>query len=288
VNGSVYEAQLRALVDAVTVVAPDLAEVVTADRGTLQTTVANARGPFLGLADVLYGTFYNAPRTPVATSNADPVAFEAALRAANAIPRRFFDGTEIPREMVTAPTGHYVLLGRAVHDALTGRQVRFYWNLAAESGPAFVHELSTRFERGHIPFQAKLPVVPQGFARIDTGVLYLSDDDVEVALDAVAGAYAALSAGIRPDVPLFTQEIAPGLGFAESPPNGDSFGMHRCDLIAEGLVQAHERGVSSADERFAVVHERLTRYGLDVDRLAFNPHSHYPYRLDLVAGRLAA
>jgi hypothetical protein len=272
----------------VTVVAPDLAEVVTPDGRTLQTTVANARGPFLGLADVLYGTFYNAPRTPVATSNADPVAFEAALRAANAIPRRFFDGTEIPREMVTAPTGHYVLLGRAVHDALTGRQVRFYWNLAAESGPAFVHELSTRFERGHIPFQAKLPVVPQGFARIDTGVLYLSDDDVEVALDAVAGAYAALSGGIRPDVPLFTQEIAPGLGFAESPPNGDSFGMHRCDLIAEGLVQAHERGVSSADERFAVVHERLTRYGLDVDRLAFNPHSHYPYRLDLVAGRLAA
>ncbi|HEV2737775.1 MAG TPA: T3SS effector HopA1 family protein [Candidatus Elarobacter sp.] len=287
-NASVYEDQLRALAGAVTVVAPDLAEVVTADGRTLQTTVANARGPFLGLADVLYGTFYNAPRTPVATSTADPIAFEAALRAANAIPRRFFDGTEITREMVTAPTGHYVLLGRAVHDALTGRQVRFYWNLAAEGGPAFVHELSTRFERGHIPFQAKLPVVPHGFARIDTGVLYLSDDDVEVALDAVAGAYAALRDAMRPDVPLFTHEVALGLGFAESPPNGDSFGMHRCDLIAEGLVLAHERGASDAAERLAAVQERLTRYGLDVDRLAFNPHSRYPYRLDLFAGRLAA
>ncbi|HEY6236541.1 MAG TPA: T3SS effector HopA1 family protein [Candidatus Elarobacter sp.] len=287
-SASVYEDQLRALAGAVAVVAPDLAEVVTADGRALRTTVANARGPFLGLADVLYGTFYNAPRTPVATSNADPIAFEAALRTANAIPRRFFDGTEIAREMVTAPTGHYVLLGRAVHDALTGRQVRFYWNLAADAGPAFVHELSTRFERGHIPFQAKLPVVPQGFARIDTGVLYLSDDDVEVALDAVAGAYAALRGAMRPDVPLFTHEVAPGLGFAESPPNGDSFGMHRCDLIAEGLVQARERGASDAAERLAAVTERLTRYGLDVDRLAFNPHSRYPYRLDLFAGRLAA
>ena len=94
-SGSVYEDQLRALAAAVTVVAPDVAEVVTADGRTLQTTVANARGPFLGLAEVLYGTFYNAPRTPVAMSNADPVAFEAALRAANAIPQRFFDGKEL-------------------------------------------------------------------------------------------------------------------------------------------------------------------------------------------------
>jgi type III HopA1-like effector protein len=288
VSGSVYEEQLRALAGAVTVVAPDSAEVVTADGRTLQTTVANARGPFLGLADVLYGTFYNAPRTPVAMSNADPVAFEAALRAANAIPPRFFDGTEVVREMVTAPAGHYVLLGRPVHDALTGRQVRFYWNLAAEGGPAFVHELSTRFERGHIPFQAKLPVLPQGYARVDTGVLYVSDDEVEVALDAVAATYAALGGAMRPDVPLFTHEVAPGLGFAESPPNGDSFGMHRCDLIAEGFTRAYERGVSDAAERLAVVKERLTQYGLDVDRFAFNPHSRYPYRLDAFAGRIAA
>ncbi|MDP9106748.1 MAG: T3SS effector HopA1 family protein [Candidatus Eremiobacteraeota bacterium] len=283
-----YEAQLRALVDAVTVVAPDLAEVVTADGRTLHATVANALGPFRGLAAVLYEAFYSASRTPVAPSNADPAAFAAALRAANAIPRRFSGAHEVPREMVTGPGGHYVLLGRPVHDAFTGRQVRFYWNIAAAGGPAFVHALSTRFEHGHIPFQAKLPLLPHTYARIDTGVLYLSDEDVEVALDAIAATYAALGGAMRPDVPLFTLAVAPGLGFAESPPNRDSFGMHRCDLIAEGLVRTHERGVSDPAERLEVVKERLTQYGLDTERLAFNPHSRYPYRLDTLRNRLAA
>ncbi len=287
-SAAVYDAQLRAIADAVTIVEPGVAEVATPDGRVLRTTVANERGPFLGLADVLYGAFYNAPRTPVATSDAEPEGFEAALRAANAIPQRFFEGTEIQRDMVTAPAGHYVLLGRPVRDALTGRQVRFYWNIAPAGGATFVRELSTRFERGHIPFQAKLPVLPSAFARVDTGVLYLSDDDVEVALDAIAATYAALGDAMRPDVPLFTLELAPGLSFAESPPTGDSFGMHRCDLIAEGLARAHAHGVTEPAARLAVVKDRLTRYGLDVERLAFNQHSHYPYRLDAFGSRIAA
>jgi hypothetical protein len=288
VSADVYDAQLRAITAAVTVVEADAAELATADGRTLRTTVANERGPYLGLADMLYGTFYNAPRTPFATADGDPEEFEAALRAANAIPQRFFEDTEIQREMVTSPTGHYVLLGRPVHDALTGRQVRFYWNFAAAGGPVFVRELSTRFERGHIPFQAKLPVLPRAFARVDTGVLYLSDDDVEVALDAIAATYAALGDAMRPDVPLFTHEVAPGLGFAESPPTGDSFGMHRCDLIAEGLARAHAVGAADPAARLVVVKERLARYGLDVARMAFNPHSRYPYRLDTFGSRIAA
>jgi HopA1 effector protein family len=287
VNAS-YDAQLRGIVDAVTIATAELARVVARD-GTLQdVAIANVRGPFLGLADVLYGTQYNVARTPVTASDADPQEFLAALRAANAIPHRFLAGAPAQREMITAPVGHYVLLGRPVHNATTGRQVRFYWNLAAEGGPVFVREISTRFERAHVPFQAKVPVVPTGYARIDTGVLYLSDDDVAVASEIVAAVYEELGSAMRPDVPLFTLPLAPGLAFAESPPNGDSFGMHRCDLIAEGLVRAFERGASTADERAGIVRERLQEYGLDVGRLAFNPLSHYPYRFGAFAGAEAA
>jgi hypothetical protein len=167
-----------------------------------------------------------------------------------------------------------------VHDAATGRQVRFYWNLDAAGGAPFVREISARFDRARMPFQAKVPVHPDGYMRTDGGVLYLGDEDVEAATDAIAAAYRALRAHVHDEVPRFTHELAPGLSFAESPNTGDSFGMHRCDLIAEGLVRACERGADGEDARLTVVRERLIAYGFDLDRFAFNPTSRYPYRFD--------
>lgn len=275
---ALYETQLRGIVDAVTIETAGYARVVLRDGTAADVAVANERGPFLGLGEALYGSQYNVPRTPVAASAADPQQFLAALRAANRVRYRVAGGALAPREMITAPFGHYVVLGRPVHDATTGRQVRFYWNIAPEGGPALLRELSLRFERARVNFQAKVPVTPSGYERVDTGVLYLSDEDVGVAAHFVAGAYAALGTAVRPDVPLFALPLAPGLAFAESPPNGDSFGMHRCDLIAEGLVRAFERGATDAGDRLAIVRERLTEYGLDVARLAFNPGTTYPYR----------
>ena len=283
-----YAAQLERISGAVTIETAGYARVAGRGGGVTEIAVANERGPFLGLAETLYGTHYNAPRAPAAPSDADPEVFLAALRAANGVGHRVVNGMLAQREITTSPYGHYAVLGRPVHDAWTGRQVRFYWNVAAEGGPVLLRELSSRFEYGRVPFQAKVPVVPSGYDRVDAGVLYLSDEDVAVAAHVVASAYAALGGAIRPDVPLFTLRLAPGLGFAESPPTGDSFGMHRCDLIAEGLVRAFERGATSPKERAAVVRERLTEYGLDVERLAFNPAACYPYRFGALGALGAA
>lgn len=191
------------------------------------------------------------------------------------------------RDMVTGTAGHYLINGRPILDAQTGRQVRFYWNVAAAGAAALLRELGTRLERRRIPFQAKVPVEPALYARADAGVLYLNDEDVEAAADAVAAAYRALREHLRPAVPLFTREIAPGLGFAESPPTRDSFGMHRCGLVAEGLLWAEQRGARETEARLAVLRERLAAYGLDLDRLERNPTSRYPYRLDMLMERAA-
>src|SRR4029079_4453560 len=88
-----------------------------------------------------------------------------------------------------------------------------------------------------------------------------------------------LRGSLRPSVPLFAREIGLGLAFAESPPTRDSFGMHRCSLVAEGLLWAEQRGAKDAAARLAVLRERLTAYGLDLERLESNPTSRYPSRL---------
>lgn len=286
-SAELYDAQLRAIADAVEVVAPNLARVTTPAGAAMDVPVANERGAYAGLAETLYGTFYNALAEPPPPSGDDPAVFAAALRAANLLPQRFENGVAAPREMTTGEVGHYVLLGRAIREARSGRQVRFYWNLAAQGAVTFVRELSARFARARIPFQAKLPVHPLGYARTDTGVLYLDDADVAASSDAVAAVYAALGAAVRSGAPLFALPIAPGLAFAESPQNGESFGMHRCSLVAEGLVRAHARG-AAGEERLAVMREPLAEYGLDLARLAFNPHSRYPYRFPELRARAAA
>lgn len=192
------------------------------------------------------------------------------------------------RDFVTAPAGHFIIFGRPGFDPQTGRQIRFYWNLKPQGAAAFLREIGTRLERRRIPFQAKVPVDPARYARTDCGVLYLNDEDAEAALDAIAATYRALANSLRPAVPMFAREIAPGLAFAESPPTRESFGMHRCGLIAEGLLWAAQRGAHDPEARLAILRERLTAYGLDLDRLERNPSSRYPYRLEtLMEGKAA-
>jgi hypothetical protein len=283
VSAALYDAQLREIVAGTTLLSAENARVVTRAGTTFEVAIANQRGTYLGLADALYAGYYNAPGKPHFLSSADPEAFLVALRTANALRQRYDRGQPLPRESVTSQYGHYVMLGRAMHEAGTGRQVRFYWNLTIDGATEFVHEITSRFERARIPFQAKLPVHPGGFSRTDGGVLYLGDDDVDASIDPILATYAALRPAMRGEVPFFSLPLAPGLSFAESPPSGDSFGMHRCDLIAEGLVRAHERGADGVDARLDAVRERLTAYGLEMERFAFNPTSRYPYRLGAFA-----
>jgi hypothetical protein len=192
------------------------------------------------------------------------------------------------RDFITGPAGHFVIIGRQGFDPQTGRQIRFYWNLTPDGAAPFLREIGTRLERRRIPFQAKVPVDPVRYARTDCGVLYLNDEEVEAARDAIAATYHVLRQNLRSAVPLFTREIAPGLAFAESPPTRESFGMHRCGLIAEGLLATEVRGVREGEARLAILREHLTAYGLELDRLERNPTSRYPYRLDSLMEEQAA
>jgi hypothetical protein len=185
-----------------------------------------------------------------------------------------------PRETVTGPGGHYVIFGRPIRDARAGGQVRFYWNFGPEAAAPFLAAIGAGLERRRIPFQAKVPVSPAGYGRSDCGVLYLNCEDVEAALDIVAGTRLGLGPAMRPDTPLFTRRLAPGLAFAESPPGAESFGMHRCRLVAEGLVTAFQRGATEPQARADSVCERLTGYGLDLAALERNAATRYPYRFE--------
>ena len=62
-----------------------------------------------------------------------------------------------------------------------------------------------------------------------------------------------------------TLPLAPGLAFAEDPGGGESFGVHRCLLLADAAVMAAERGLTAPDDRLDVVRERFAEAGISLD-----------------------
>ena len=62
-----------------------------------------------------------------------------------------------------------------------------------------------------------------------------------------------------------TLPLAPGLAFAEDPGTGESFGTHRCLLLAEAALTAAERDLQAPEERLEVVRERFAEAGTTLD-----------------------
>ena len=71
--------------------------------------------------------------------------------------------------------------------------------------------------------------------------------------------YVDIANRLRPDAPLFTKELAAGLGFAEDP--GGSFGEHRCRILAHCLLRCRAQTVA---ERLQAVEEAFRERGLSL------------------------
>ena len=61
------------------------------------------------------------------------------------------------------------------------------------------------------------------------------------------------------------------VGLAESPATGESFGEHRCGLLADGIVDAHERGVAPGAARVEAVITSLAGNGVEIDAPYLEP-----------------
>jgi hypothetical protein len=75
---------------------------------------------------------------------------------------------------------------------------------------------------------------------------------------------ASLGDKLRPATPMFSQVLTDGIGVAEEPGTGESFGMHRCRLVAEGIVDAWLAGQQTQAARHNAVHKRFALNGIDM------------------------
>jgi lantibiotic modifying enzyme len=119
--------------------------------------------------------------------------------------------------------------------------------------------------KAEMPFRLKVLNDPSRFDRCDAGVLYLRRPDIATAAPLVEQIYRDVYDQLKPLTPAFTRPLAAGLGYADDPGGGRSFGAHRCHLLADAMIQAHETGARTITDRLDSVRRRFDQESVDLD-----------------------
>lgn len=175
----------------------------------------------------------------------------------------------LPKERRGRWDGFYTALGDAGSGG-DGPVDRFYWNIRGDAAAALLTAASEILNGARLPFRLKT-VNPPTLARCDAAVLYTPRDSRRDAVALVAHLHRRISHGLRPGVPALALRLAPGLAFAEDPGVGESFGSHRCRLIAEAAYASWRAGDRGTPARIGRVRERLAREGIALDRIHLGP-----------------
>jgi hypothetical protein len=94
-----------------------------------------------------------------------------------------------------------------------------------------VIDRSSALNRASLPFRLKVSNDIGLFGRCDAGVIYVRKRDYAAVGDALLTIYQEIARHLKPKIPAFTKQLAPGVGLAEDPGLVESFGEHRCPLL---------------------------------------------------------
>lgn len=161
--------------------------------------------------------------------------------------------------------------------------VRIYFNVTPEGAVAVMGSLTQRLNELAIPFIFKVLYNPKEYQRYDSGVLYFDKRDYEVVKLVLKTVYQEHKLYFKLEIPLFTKQLAPGLSLAEEPDQKfaekESFGMNRCQIIANGLLEAWYQGDNSIQGRMKAIVEQFSSLGIELQRSYLNANSEDIYTM---------
>lgn len=145
------------------------------------------------------------------------------------------------RPQLTA--GFFYMIGPAGPLQRDEPTVRLYMNLTPEAAPEVAGALLRGLAATGCRFEAKFANDPRRYSRLETGVLYIGAADAAKAVPVLRALAEQAPGAWREGTPLFAHPLGRGLAAAENPTSRDgqpmeSFGQHRCRLMAQGVLAA--------------------------------------------------
>ena len=167
--------------------------------------------------------------------------------------------------------GFYFAFGDTICDEWdNGCLLRFYWHLEPAGAPLLLESISSRLNRFQVPYRFKCLIHPGAYIRADSAVLFVPRRYFQVVGRLLRETRRSIASHLRDEAPLFTKSLAHGLAFAEDPGGGQSFGMHRCGVLAQSICEVASNGNGLV---CAGLEEALQRKGVSVITPYLNPGS---------------
>lgn len=113
--------------------------------------------------------------------------------------------------------------------------VRFYWAVRRSGLPLLVRQL-TDGRLGGIPAALKVGAARHLLGRPDAAVLYARAVDADSIVPALRGVAVDLRTHLSARTPPLTRPLEFGLAAAEDPAGPQSFGQHRCEVLAAAVT----------------------------------------------------
>jgi HopA1 effector protein family len=170
----------------------------------------------------------------------------------------------------------YVAIGDA--GIPQGDCVEIFLHLNLTGAIPFMGQITSDLNPMAIPFRCALSYRPEAYPRRDVGVLQIAGADYPIVRSWLADYYPQLQAHLQPEVPLFSQAIAPGIGLIERADPAQQYQRYRC--LAEAILASY-LAVDGAPLAITPVIEplvhNLTVAGFDLEHLYRNPGSSRDY-----------
>lgn len=186
-----------------------------------------------------------------------------------------------PRELISLSPGFYIATSDAESfgEAQFLGLVRLYWNVTPPGAAELMRHATVMLNMAGVPFRLKVLNNPALYTRCDAAILYLNKSQYAPAVSVIEEIYRRVSLHVRHRVPALTKPLAHGLGLAEDPEQGESFGMHRSRILAEGIIRAAEGRANLVSARLRIVESRFVEEGLDLAKPFLNAGSADSYPL---------
>ncbi len=170
-------------------------------------------------------------------------------------------------ESTTAQTGFYYAFGERLSSEFDDAQLcRIYFAATAAAAAPIISFLSRELNDFKIPYQFKCLNSRSAYTigRTDAAVLYISKRFLEIVLRIIAEGYETFSSYLLKETPLFSKQLFEGIGLADEPGDGKSFGQSRIYLVCKGIVEAWYNGKTDVRSRFDSVANQFALAGISL------------------------
>jgi hypothetical protein len=168
-------------------------------------------------------------------------------------------------------------LGEELITAENAQVGKIYFNFTPDGAIAIMDSLTQKLNCAEIPFNFQVIYNPSNFGRYDAATLHFQIQDYPQIHHILQRVYHQHQSHFQAEIPLFTKYLAPGLSLAEDPQQKftpeESFGMHRCQIVANALLEAWEKGKNAIEDRMGIINQHFAQNLIDVQRPYLNPSS---------------